>query len=66
MGRGCFLFDETGSDWTSIAFSKELESRKDQGCPHMVFLIGGADGYTDEMKQAYSGQDQAWVTDLAT
>lgn len=53
-GARVFLFDETGSDWTSIAFSKELEIRKDQGCPHMAFLIGGADGYTDEMKDTYS------------
>jgi 23S rRNA (pseudouridine1915-N3)-methyltransferase len=52
-GARVFLFDETGRDWTSVAFSKELEARKDQGCPHMVFLIGGADGYTDEMKQAF-------------
>ena len=52
-GSQVYLFDESGRDWTSIAFSKELENRKDQGCPHAVFLIGGADGYTDAMKQVY-------------
>lgn len=52
-GAHVILFDETGKDVGSIEFSSSLEKRKDQGCPAVVFLIGGADGYTEEMKDAY-------------
>ncbi len=49
-GAEVILFDETGKDLSSLKFSADLEKLKDQGCPHLVFIIGGADGFTDEMK----------------
>lgn len=52
-GAHVILFDETGKDHTSISFSASMEKLKDQGCPHLVFMIGGADGYTDEMKSRF-------------
>lgn len=55
-GAHVVLFDETGKDMSSVEFSRDMETRKDQGCPAMVFLIGGADGYTDEMKAEYSAK----------
>ena len=48
-----FLFDERGKDWTSTEFSAHLEKLKDNGCPDLVFLIGGADGFTRDVKKAY-------------
>ena len=52
-GAHVILLDETGKDFTSIEFSRDLETKKDQGCPHVVFIIGGADGFTSEMKAAH-------------
>lgn len=53
-GATVFLFDETGKDMTSLQFSSELEKLKDQGCPHLVFLIGGADGFADDLKASHT------------
>lgn len=53
-GAHIILFDETGRDTTSTDFSQTLEKLKDQGCPALVFLIGGADGFSAPMKAAYT------------
>lgn len=53
-GAQVILFDETGQDLTSLRFSAEIEKLKDQGCPHLAFLIGGADGFTDELKARHT------------
>ncbi len=53
-GAEVILFDETGKDLSSLKFSADLEKLKDQGCPHLVFIIGGADGFTDEMKSTHA------------
>ncbi len=47
------LLDETGKTETSIGFSRKLEKLKDQGCPDLCFLIGGADGFTEDAKAVY-------------
>lgn len=52
-GAHVILFDETGKDYTSLGFSKLVENRKDQSTSDLVFLIGGADGFTDDMKARY-------------
>ncbi|MAK61657.1 MAG: 23S rRNA (pseudouridine(1915)-N(3))-methyltransferase RlmH [Ponticaulis sp.] len=52
-GATILLLDERGQNWTSTAFSDHLEKLKDQGCPDLVFMIGGADGFTDEVKTQY-------------
>ncbi|MAP93458.1 MAG: 23S rRNA (pseudouridine(1915)-N(3))-methyltransferase RlmH [Ponticaulis sp.] len=52
-GAQVMLLDERGKDWTSIAFSQHLEKLKDQGCQDLVFMIGGADGFTDAIKNAH-------------
>lgn len=37
--------DERGKQFTSPGFSNTLQSCRDDGISHLVFLIGGADGY---------------------
>ena len=53
-GAHVMLFDERGKDWTSIDFSDRLNTLKDQGTPNLVFLIGGADGFTNRIKSDYA------------
>lgn len=53
-GGHVMLFDERGKDWASIDFSDRLNTLKDQGTPNLVFLIGGADGFTDTIKSDYA------------
>jgi 23S rRNA (pseudouridine1915-N3)-methyltransferase len=40
------LLDETGKPQTSRAFATWLAALRDQGLPHITFVIGPADGFT--------------------
>ena len=55
-GAEVFLFDERGKDWISTEFSAHLEKLKDNGCPDLCFLIGGADGFTKDVKRQYQNK----------
>lgn len=44
------LFDEKGKDLDSIVFSKELTKAMSSGKKRLVFVIGGAFGVTDAVK----------------
>ena len=46
------LLDENGKDYTSLEFSKFIQKRLNSGAKTVVFLIGGAYGFSDEI---YSG-----------
>jgi 23S rRNA (pseudouridine1915-N3)-methyltransferase len=48
-----FLLDERGKSPTSKALAQQFGSLRDQGVQHFVFLIGGAFGFTDEMRQRF-------------
>ena len=39
---------------SSPNFAKLLAQERDGGCPHMVFLIGGADGHDNALRQRAS------------
>lgn len=43
--------DETGRSLTSRAFADSLQTWLDSATPHVRFVIGGADGLTDEMRK---------------
>lgn len=44
--------DEFGKTFTSKAFAKDLSKWRDQGTANLVFLIGGAEGYSDAVREA--------------
>jgi len=51
-GATILRMDEHGPQMTSKAFAKHLAKLRDQGTPDLVFLIGGAEGYADAVKEA--------------
>jgi 23S rRNA (pseudouridine1915-N3)-methyltransferase len=44
------LCDERGKDMSSRDFAAKLSAWQDQGLSNLVFIIGGADGVTDEVR----------------
>lgn len=44
------LLDERGKDMPSRDFAAKIKNWQEQGLSHLVFLIGGADGVTDEVR----------------
>ncbi len=51
-GASVVALDERGATTTSPKFAKLIARERDNGVSEMVFLIGGADGLTDEVRQA--------------
>ena len=51
-GSSLMRLDEFGKDFTSTGFSDWLARLRDQGTPDLCFLIGGAEGYGDAVRQA--------------
>ncbi len=45
------ILDENGKSLKSTEFSKKIESLQDQGQSLIEFIIGGADGLSDEIKK---------------
>ncbi|MFA4994402.1 MAG: 23S rRNA (pseudouridine(1915)-N(3))-methyltransferase RlmH [Bdellovibrionales bacterium] len=44
------LLDERGKDMSSRDFAAKLSSWQDRGIDNLVFIIGGADGVTDNIR----------------
>jgi 23S rRNA (pseudouridine1915-N3)-methyltransferase len=44
------LCDERGKDMTSREFAAKLSAWQDRGLSDLVFIIGGADGVTDDVR----------------
>lgn len=44
------LLDERGKDMSSRDFAAKLSGWQDQGLSDLVFIIGGADGVTDDVR----------------
>lgn len=51
IGGALFVLDEKGKGMTSEQFSQLVGMAKDQGT-HLVFLLGGAYGLTDDAKKS--------------
>ena len=44
------LLDERGQDMSSRDFAAKMKAWQEAGLSHLVFLIGGADGVTDDVR----------------
>lgn len=51
-GATVLRLDEHGKALASVPFSQLLATKRDQGVPEMVFLIGGAEGYGTAVQKA--------------
>jgi 23S rRNA (pseudouridine1915-N3)-methyltransferase len=54
VGARILRLDEFGPTMGSADFADKLAAWRDQGIPDLVFLIGGAEGYGDAVRQAAS------------
>ncbi|GAB1403011.1 23S rRNA (pseudouridine(1915)-N(3))-methyltransferase RlmH [Lentimicrobium sp.] len=45
------LLDENGEKYTSVQFSQWLQKQMNSGVKHLVFVVGGAYGFSGEMYQ---------------
>ena len=48
-----YLLDEKGKSYTSTEFSKQIEQHMISGTKRIIFVIGGAYGFTDQLYQKY-------------
>lgn len=46
------LLDEKGKEYTSMKFSKWIQDKMNRGYKNIIFLIGGAYGFSDEVYKA--------------
>ncbi len=49
-----FLADENGKAYSSREFASQLGALRDQGVQRFVFVIGGAFGFTEELRKRFS------------
>jgi len=50
-GAKIVALDERGKTFDSVSFAKTLGKWRDQGAPEVAFLIGGADGHDESVRQ---------------
>lgn len=50
------LLDEKGKEFSSVGFSKFLEQKMIGGTRHLVFIIGGPYGFSDEVYKKANGK----------
>ena len=55
-GEQLFLLDEKGKSFNSIDFSKFIQKRFNQGGKSLVFLIGGAYGFSEDVYARANGK----------
>jgi len=48
-GDEMYLFDEKGEEFTSVEFSKFFRKKMNSGLRNLVFVVGGAYGFSDEV-----------------
>lgn len=51
-----FLLDERGKQYTSVEFSNFLDKKMQISTKKLIFVIGGAFGFSDEVYQRANGQ----------
>ncbi len=52
-GDAVYLLDEKGKQHSSEAFSELLQKRMNSGVNRLVFVVGGAFGFSDELYRDY-------------
>lgn len=52
-GSKVLRLDEHGQAWTSVKLANQIAKWRDGGTPQLCFLIGGAEGYSDAVRDAY-------------
>ena len=45
------LLDEKGKEFTSTGFAKFIENKMITGIKHLIFVVGGAYGFSEEIKK---------------
>lgn len=55
-GDVVILLDEKGKSHNSISFAKEIQSHQNKGTQRLVFIIGGAFGFSDLLYQQFSNK----------
>ena len=55
-GEQLYLLDERGKSFSSVGFSEFLSSRFNAGGKALVFVIGGAYGFSDEVYSQAAGK----------
>lgn len=43
------LLDENGREFTSVGFSQNLQKKMNMGISNLIFVVGGAFGFSDEV-----------------
>lgn len=56
LGDKVFLLDERGKTYSSIEFSQFIQGQFNQGGKALVFVIGGAYGFSEEIYKLASGK----------
>ena len=51
-GAQLIVLDETGKQQTSIEFAQSIRKMQEDGSPDVCFIIGGANGHGDAVKEA--------------
>lgn len=52
-GAKVYRLDEHGAAWPSVKLANTIAKLRDQGTPEICFLIGGAEGYSDAVREAF-------------
>jgi 23S rRNA (pseudouridine1915-N3)-methyltransferase len=52
-GAKVLRLDEHGPSWTSVKLAKQVAKWRDAGTPELCVLIGGAEGYSDAVRDAF-------------
>ena len=55
-GDELYLFDEKGEEFTSVGFSKFFRKKMNSGVRNLVFVVGGAYGFSDEVYAKSKGK----------
>ncbi|MDX2359886.1 MAG: 23S rRNA (pseudouridine(1915)-N(3))-methyltransferase RlmH [Crocinitomicaceae bacterium] len=55
-GEQVILLDERGKSFSSMAFSKFIQKQLNQGGKSILFIIGGAYGFSDEIYKRANGK----------
>ena len=52
-GAHVFRLDEHGAALTSVKFANQIAKLRDRGTSELCFLIGGAEGYSSAVREAF-------------